>query len=647
MSNFLSIHDTHRLPYNNATITAKTVQSGDTTPIKFYSGHQPDSEELGFEVFTNARGYLCDRSGNLYTDGVFVKEDAYITVTLGDGARTSWIVRSDSDTIVNDGKLLGKIVDDRTQWEEGREYVQFGGHWRLVLHSANTPSNTKLPLSDLADVPAINEWKESEQVTLIGPNAKNVTVEEYTKTLVLQWGGTKPETHEPVYVTVKTAVTNGRHRYAQHCLVYNQTEMRLTLVNENGKTIGNIAPTGTMNMGLFFLVDANTGEWIEDDKLEGWDFGLDASNNGTSVEISGYPTGGFYTIGINDRTPNLLRIVAKNLNFAGIQPYPREIPIKLVGNNLTKSRKIRLWFQNAAEDDGASLPAVFYETDANIPLCILYPATFCEIFVGEGGFTLDNAPMALDNDTKVGPTHTAVKTYGTAKIAVPRKCDLVTITNNTNGGISELHFTTQDLHTVRFNVQNNSGQPIWFKLMNDQDQATQLWAVCPANDACNFTVRNSAGLLYAISETKAYPTAVAEASGTANWNITYGQMKGLATTLVFNPAVLREKFNVNFGGYNDDHASYAYIDAPALLGVAQSVQFKVEVKAFVTKDGEQAHCELYIGTKDGGHKEINLDYIQPTQNSDEFFFIYPMTYTYSMLRTGSAEPTTLTLVDRE
>lgn len=647
MSNFLSIRDTHRLPYNNATITAKTVQSGDTTPIKFYSGHQPDSEELGFEVFTNARGYLCDRSGNLYTDGVFVKEDAYITVTLGDGARTSWIVRSDSDTVVNDGKLLGKIVDDRSQWEEGREYVQFGGHWRLVLHSANTPSNTKLPLADLADVPAINEWKESEQVTSIGPMNKNVTVEEYTKTLVLQWNGAKPETHEPVYVTVKTAVVNGRHRYAQHCLVYNQTEMRLTLVNESGKTIGSIAPTGTMNMGLFFLVDQNTGEWIEDDKLEDWDFGFDASNNGTSIEITGAPVGGFYTVELNDRTPNVLRIVAKELNFAGIQPYPREIPIKLVGNNLTKSRTIRLWFQNASENDGASLPAVFYDTDANIPLCILYPATFCEIFVGEGQFTLDNAPIALDNNANVWPTQTVVKTSGTAKIAVPRKCDLVTITNTDNGGISELHFTTQDLHTVRFNVQNTSGQPIWFRLMNDQDQAVQLWAVCPANDACIFTVCNSAGLLYAISETKAYPTAVAEASGTANWNITYGQMKGLATTLVFNPAVLRDKFGINFGGYNDNHASDAYIDAPALQGVAQTVQFKVDVRAFITKDGEQSNCKLYIGTKDGGHKEIELDYIQPTQNDDEFFFIYPTTYTYSMLRTGNAEPTTITLVDRE
>ena len=647
MSNFLSIHDTHRLPYNNATITAKTVQSGDTTPIKFYSGHQPDSEELGFEVFTNARGYLCDRTGNLYTDGVFVKEDAYITVTLGDGARTSWIVRSDSDTVVNDGKLLGKIVDDRTQWEEGREYVQFGGHWRLVIHSANTPSNTKLPLSDLADVPPINEWKESEQVTLIGPNTKNVTVEEYTKTLVLQWSGTKPETHEPVYVTVKTAVTNGRHRYAQHCLVYNQTEMRLTLVNENGKTIGNVAPTGTMNMGLFFLVDANTGEWIEDDKLEDWDFGYDASNTGTSVEISGTPIGGFYTVELNDRTPNVLRIVAKELNFAGIQPYPREVPIKLVGNNLTKPRTIRLWFQNASGGDGASLPAVFYETDANLPVCMLYPATFCELFVVEGQFTTDNAPLALDNDTKVFPTTTVVATNGAARIAVPRKCDLVTINNTTGGGVSELHFTTQDLHTTRFNVQNDSGEPIWFKLVNDQDQVVQLWAVCPANDVCSFTVRNSGGLLYAISETRTYPTVAAGAVDTGSYNITYGAMKGLATTLVFNPAVLREKFGINFGGYNDDHASHAYIDAPALFGVGQTVQFKVEVKAFVTKDGEQNPCKLYIGTREGDRKEINLDYIQPTRNGGEFFFIYPMTYTYSMLRTGTAEPTTISLMDRE
>lgn len=638
MSNFLSIHDTHRLPYNNATITAKTVQSGDTTPIKFYSGHQPDSEELGFEVFTNARGYLCDRTGNLYTDGVFVKEDAYITVTLGDGARTSWIVRSDSDTIVNDGKLLGKIVDDRTQWEEGREYVQFGGHWRLVLHSANTPSNTKLQLSDLADVPAINKWKESEQVTLIGPNAKNVTVEEYTKTLVLQWSGTKPETHEPVYVTVKTEVTNGRHRYAQHCLVYNQTEMRLTLVNENGKTIGNIAPTGTMNMGLFFLVDANTGEWIEDDKLEDWDFGLDASNDGTSVEISGYPTGGFYTIGINDRTPNLLRIVAKNLNFAGIQPYPREIPIKLVGNNLTKSRKIRLWFQNAAEDDGASLPAVFYETDANIPLCILYPATFCEIFVGEGGFTLDNAPMALDNGTKVGPTHTAVKTYGTAKIAVPRKCDLVTITNNTNGGISELHFTTQDLHTVRFNVQNNSGQPIWFKLMNDQDQVVQLWAVCPANDACNFTVRNSAGLLYAISETKSYPTGVRYQNYNTH-NISYAQTSGLATTLALNCNAINLQFNATIGDHNGYRTDVVVCLSDIVPDGGHQVQLTVDISFFMTtaNEGDDNEPRIWVGENYDSNGKVKIyDGEEMSAEGEERYFIHPATVTLVLSRSGDA-----------
>lgn len=637
MSNFLSIHDTHRLPYNNATITAKTVQSGDTTPIKFYSGHEPDSEELGFEVFTNARGYLCDRSGNLYTDGVFVKEDAYITVTLGDGAHTSWIVRSDSDVTVNNGKLLGKIVDDRSQWEEGREYFKFGGHWRLVLHSANTSSDTKLPLSDLADVPAINEWKESEQVTLIGLNSRNVTIEEYTKTLVLQWNGTKPEIHEPVYVTVKTAVVNGRHRYAQHCLVYNQTDMRLTLINESGKTIGNIAPTGSLNMGLFFLVNADTGEWIADDKLEDWDFGLDASNDGTSVTVSGTPVGGFYTVELNDRTPNLLLIVAKDIDFSGIQPYPREIPIKLVGSNLTQSRKIRLWFQNASVNDGASLPAVFYETDANLQVCTLYPGTFCELFVGEGAFTLNNAPMLLDNDAKVYPTATTVNTDGTARIAVPKKCDLMTLNNTLNGGVFELHFSAQDMYTTRFNVHNTSSRPIWFKLMNDVDQSVQLWAVCPANDSCNFTVRNSSGILYPLGDTEAYPTSVVAASGSANWNATYGNMKGLNTTMVVNFAAINKKFGCSYGDHGNE-SSFLYIDAPALYGVGQGVSFKVKVMGFTTTRGDD-HPELHLGTRDGGDARIELEYVY--DGDSENFHIHPITYTYSMLRVGNAAPTAI------
>ena len=637
MSNFLSINDTHRLPYNNATVTATTVQSGNTTPIKFYSGHQPDSEELGFEVFTNARGYLCDRSGNLYTDGVFVRQDAYITVTLGDGASTSWIIRANSDITINDGKLLGKVVDDRSQWEEGREYVLFGGHWRLVLHSANTPSDTKLPLSDLADVPAINEWKECEQVTQIGPNAKIVTVEEYTKTLVLQWNGTKPETHEPVYVTVKTAVTSGRHRYAQHCLVYNQTEMRLTLVNESGNTIGNVAPTGSLNMGLFFLADANTGEWLPDDKLKEWDYGLDASNDDTAVTVSGAPSGGFYTVELNDRTPNVLRIVAKELNFAGIQPYPREVPIKLVGNNLTKSRTIRLWFQNFAEGAGASLPAVFYMTDSNIPLCILYPTTFCEVFVGEGTFTVSNAPMLLDTYANLNPTSAVVSMSGPSKVAIPRKCDRISITNTTAGGISELHFSTQDMHTTRLDVLNNSGQPMWFKLVNDQDGNAQLWAVCPANDYCNFTVCNSGGILYPVGSTEIHPTSVAEASGTANWNATFGAMKGLNTTLVVNFAAINKRFGCTYGDH-DDASSILYLDAPALSGIGQTVYFKVKVEGFTTTRGDN-HPELRLGTKDGGNTRIELEYIY--DDDSENFHVYPMTYSYAMIRVGTAAPSAI------
>jgi hypothetical protein len=641
MSNFLSIHDTHRLPYNNATITAKTVQSGDTTPIKFYSGHEPDSEDLGFEVFTNARGYLCDRSGNLYTDGVFVKEDAYITMTLGDGARTSWIVRANSDAVVNDGKLLGKIVDDRSQWEEGREYVQFGGHWRLVLHSANTPTDLKLPLADLADVPPINEWKESEQVTQIGPLSRNVTIEEYTKTLVLQWNGTKPETHEPVYVTVKTAVVNGRHRYAQHCLVYNQTDMRLTLVNESGSTIGNIAPTGSMNMGLFFLVDADTGEWIADNKLEDWDFGLDASNDGTSVEVSGAPSYGFYTVELNDRTPNILRIVAKNINFAGIQPYPREIPIKLVGNNLTKPRTIRIWFQNSSEGDGVSLPAVIYVTDANQSLCILYPASFCELFVGQGVFTVDNAPMVLDNEVKASPTFTAISTSGSARVSVPRRCDIVNIFNGVNGGVSELQFSTQDYCVTRFNVQNTSSQPVWFKLMNTHDQAVQMWAVCPANDFCNFTVRNSGGILYPIGDTETHPTSVVAATGNANWNATYGAMKGLCTTMVVNFAAINRQFGCTYGDH-DDTSSFLFIDAPALLGVGQTIKFKVKVFGFTTTRGDH-HPELFLGVKDGVNIRIELDYVYDGDSDN--FDIQPVTYTYEMTRTADAAPSAITCTE--
>lgn len=592
MSNFISVHDTHRLPYNNATITATKAQNGNTTPVKFFAGD--GYEDLGYEVYTNARGYICDSNGELYTKGVFVKEDAVVTATLGNGASTSWLVRSESNIAVNDGKLLGKIVDDQSQWEPGREYVLFGGHYHLVLHSANTPDNHALIFAELDGVPAFNKWEEVEQVKAISLSNLNVKVEQYTKTLVLQWAGNAPATRDPIYVIVSTEVLNSIHRYAQHCLVYNQTPYRLTLKNATtGATIGNIAPNGTLNMGLFFLIDMNTGEWIEDNRYGDWDNGSDASADGSYVEISGTPNAsGYYEVTVSDRTPNVLLVRATNLNFTGISPKPDEIKVKLVGQNLTKERNITLWFQNACVDDGASLPAVFYVTDVPLELCILYPATLCDIHIGAGSFSVNNAPMLLDNCDRPYSVGVNYVTAGPATLTVPRKCDYVNITNSGSGGVSILKFHTDDLHTVRVNVNNIGSQPLWFQLMNSTDGVVQHWAVCPAGEQCDFTVRNSAGLIYALSPTECYPTSatrIEEGHFDCDYNI-----RGLSTTLVVDCSQINKKFNTSIGNQSAGCEVTANILNVVPDG-GQQVKIGVKFGFFLTTADEHG-LRLWVGS---------------------------------------------------
>ena len=64
----ISIHATHRLPFFNATVTAKQLSSS-TTPVAFKLA---TGKEIGFKIKTNARGFICRTDGTPYNDGVFV-----------------------------------------------------------------------------------------------------------------------------------------------------------------------------------------------------------------------------------------------------------------------------------------------------------------------------------------------------------------------------------------------------------------------------------------------------------------------------------------------------------------------------------------------------------------------------------------------
>ena len=215
-------------------------------------------------------------------------------------------------------------------------------------------------------------------------------------------------------------------------------------------------------------------------------------------------------------------------------------------------------------------------------------------------------------------------------------CDLVNIENVT-GGTAVMRFETNDSHTVRFNVHNGSGIPLWIELQNDSDNTTQLWAVCPPNDYCNFTVRNNFGLLEAVSATECYPKTVVDAGGTANWDATY-DVRGLATTLVVDIGAINKKFGASFGDH-DDHSSWLLLDAPALKTIP-GAKISVKVGGFISTADEN-HPEIHLGTYSGSHIQLQCEY---KWIGGDMYYIHPITYDYAVTRANGVT-TTLTTLD--
>lgn len=496
---YISINDTHRLPYANAnSVTAKTVQSGNTTPIKFKNGL--DGQEIGYTLKTNARGYLCDTDGTLYANGVYVDEDAYITVVLVNGQTATWIVKRESEIDINNGKLLGKEV---LPGEEipGKEYVDFEGVRRLVLGSANMAENKVLPFYDLAYLPRINEWNETQEVYEFSLSKSTYDIGEFAKTLVMQWTGATPSNHAPIHITLGYVNYADRYRYAQHCMVMNVSPYRMTLVDKNsGATIGSIDPLGgTLNIGLFFVEDEETGNWVEDeDTLMFNRNDASSTGDGTTVEITGAPVGGFYNVEINDRTPDSIVIVAKNLTLSAT-PKPGEIKIKLTATqaNLTRAKRVTVWFMNEDTGDGQGLPAlVVFGTSAK--LLLLYPATMREIYVpalsdANPAFTNSYGPVVLNND--VLPVTTLVNKViaGGASFEIPSKCDNFGITSTAANADVNLTFNKAESYYTKISVLASSGY-VRLNLKNDTHGVLQHSIIMATSGVIG--VRNANGSLY-------------------------------------------------------------------------------------------------------------------------------------------------------
>lgn len=196
--------DTHRIDYKNGKITAKRF--GTSTDIKFYDG---SGAELGFEIQLNAKGYFCDTNGTLYTNGVFLREDATVFYS-GPGCNTSWTVKAPIDENINDGKLL-----------------DLNGN---VVWSANSGNNYTLNYEDLANKPKINEWSESQQdVTITSQSGSQwdaVTVDKYAKILNVNATGASDDGIYRLSLTPEVS-----NRWGQVITAVNNTASPLYLKN--------------------------------------------------------------------------------------------------------------------------------------------------------------------------------------------------------------------------------------------------------------------------------------------------------------------------------------------------------------------------------------------------------------------------------
>lgn len=161
----IPINDTHRLPYMKGEFTAVKLGAGTTTPAMFYDA---DGNELGYKVYTNAEGFVCDANGNLLGNGVFVHVDSVISAHYNGNRFSQWVAKGyDSGNTVNDGKMLNA---------EGQE-----------IWSANSDRNYTLKWSDIANKPSINIWSEDEQVVVMTTNTAtdSVVVNKYTKIMTI------------------------------------------------------------------------------------------------------------------------------------------------------------------------------------------------------------------------------------------------------------------------------------------------------------------------------------------------------------------------------------------------------------------------------------------------------------------------------
>ena len=599
MNNRYSIHDTHRVPYINAVLTAKQLSSS-TTPVKFRTF---DGTVIGLSVKTNARGYCCQSDGTPYVDGVFVGEDAIITATLSDGSSTSWTVGSESEITVFDGRLYGKEITNTAEYSDN-DVVIGGTHYKR-LFSANQQTDGQLSLEDLANVPSFTKWTEDQQIERFDvggiEKSTDVYIRKQTKVLILINSNEdfKVQTY-PQSFTVNLFPTldeEHRTRFGRNLSVFNLTGMPIHLKNGSGLK-GSIA---VVNTATAIEVAETYPSAPEGSDIGGTvqfvavDNAELASNGGVSYEIPNNANASssyLDYIVLGDATPSILNIASVANKSDGTT---KPVLVKYEGSAGTFRRIVIRRF-----DDYATSIALIAESGAVLGL--VPPAGSIEITVSKSAESeinesvVDNTlPWKREQTVVLVPNGNAYVKACLGHIAL----NATVVTSSYTGYISNLILSEGVDESYRIDIVGNT-VPCWVRLRSDLGIDGDLFCV-PVGGG-TVVVHNVYGIGTVVFKTW-NDTAPQSTYDNNIWTSSFATFDAKAD-LAYLYTQTKEAFAFNRGQHHQDYK----LAFPLVAGQTARIRVSMPFYSSVIESGN-ADSTLYIADQDGHSTKINGDLV--------------------------------------
>lgn len=635
MNNRYSIHDTHRVPYINAVLTAKQLSSS-TTPVKFRTF---DGTVIGLSVKTNARGYCCQSDGTPYVDGVFVGEDAIITATLSDGSSTSWTVGSESEITVFDGKLYGKEITNTAEYSD-TDVVIGGTHYKR-LFSANQKTDGQLSLEDLANVPSFTKWTEDQQIERfdVGGIGKStdVYIHKQTKVLILINSNKdfKVQTYPQSFTVNLFPTLDEEHktRFGRNLSVFNLTGMPIHLKNGSGlKSSIAVVNTATAIEVAETYPSAPEGSDIGGTvQFVAVDNAELASNGGVVYEIpnnANASSGYLDFIVLGDATPSILNIASVANKSDGTT---KPVLVKYEGSAGTFRRIVIRRF-----DDYATSIALIAESGGVLGL--VPPNGSIEITVSKSAESetnesvVDNTlPWVREQTVALVPNGNAYVKACLGHIAL----DATAVTSSYTGYISNLIISEGVDESYRIDIVGNT-VPCWIRLRSDLGIDGDLFCV-PVGGG-TVVVHNVYGIGTVVFKTW-NDTAPQSTYDNNIWTSSFATFDAKAD-LAYLYAQTSEAFAFNRGQHHQDYK----MAFPLKAGQTARIRVRMPFYSSVIESGN-ADSTLYIADQDGHSTNISrLVLFKDAKMTDDCFIAGGWTLEGRLTRSLDGESVSFDLI---